>query len=113
MSDAFAEAAARQLARDELWRRRPPLAADCDHDLLCLLCIEPRQTVICRNCGGLDEDAAYRVLTETGTFTVSEAGGPVRLLESGLRVTYETFPYEPGVDAAITVSYDRWQPGRP
>ena len=82
-------AAAMQMARDELWRNPPPLAADCVHDLLCLLVIEPRQTVLCRKCGGLDEDASRRVITEPGTFVSDETGAPVRLLESGLRVTYE------------------------
>ena len=111
MSEAFAQAAARQMARDELWKRHPPLAADCDHDLLCLLVIEARQTVICRKCGGLDVEASRRVITEDGQFAGSGEAGPVRLLESGLRVTYETFRYEPGVNAAITVTYDRYEPG--
>jgi hypothetical protein len=82
-------AAAMGMARDELWRNPPPLAAGCDHDLLCLLVIEARQTVLCRKCGGLDADASRRVLTEPGTWTGNETGAPVRLLESGLRVTYE------------------------
>lgn len=78
-----------QLTRDGLWKRRPPLAAECDHDLLCLLIIEPRQTVICRKCGGLDVDASRRVITEPGPFT-GDKDSLVRVLEPGLRVTYET-----------------------
>ena len=58
MSEAFAQAAARQMARDELWKRRPPLAADCEHDLEWLPVVEFRQTVVCRKCGGLDVDAS-------------------------------------------------------
>ena len=89
MTSPLATAAAMQISRDELWRDPPVLAADCEHDLLCLLVIEPRQTVLCRKCGGLDEDASRRVITEPGTFVSDETGAPVRLLESGLRVTYE------------------------
>jgi hypothetical protein len=62
VNDAFAAAAAMQLSRDELWKRRPPLAADCEHDLDLLPIVEFRQTVICRKCGGLDVEASRRVL---------------------------------------------------
>ena len=64
MSDVFAAAAARQLARDELWKRRPPLAAGCVHDLELLPIVEIRQTVVCRKCGGLDVEASWRVFGE-------------------------------------------------
>jgi hypothetical protein len=66
MSEAFAQAAARQMGRDELWKRRPPLAADCEHDLECLPVVEFRQTVVCRKCGGLDVDASRGVLGQPG-----------------------------------------------
>jgi hypothetical protein len=82
-------AAAMQMARDELWRNPPPLDAGCEHDLLCLLVIEARQTVMCRKCGGLDEDASRRVATEPGRWITGEGSAPVRLLKSGLLVTYE------------------------
>ena len=105
-ADPFTAAAAAQIARDELWRNPPILADGCQHDLLCLLCIEFRQTVICRKCGGLDEDASRRVITEDGRF-VDGGDGPVRLLDSGLRITYEVWA-EPG--PAIQVTYDRCDP---
>ena len=89
MSDPLAAAGAMQMARDELWRNPPPLAADCNHDLLCLLVIEPRQTVLCRKCGGLDADASRQVLAVAGRFIMGDRGEVVRLLDSGLRVTYE------------------------
>ena len=92
MTSPLATAAAMQISRDELWRDPPVLAADCEHDLLCLLVIEPRQTVVCRKCGGLDADASRLVLTAPGTWIADETGAPVRLLESGLRVTYEEAP---------------------
>jgi hypothetical protein len=102
MNDPFAAAAARTLARDALWRNPPPLNPDCDHDLLCLLVIEVRQTVTCRKCGGLDQDASRRVITEDGRFLPGE-DGPVRLLESGLRITYEVWAESGPV---IQVTYD-------
>lgn len=86
---AFFHAAAMAMSRDALWENPPPLAAGCEHDLLCLLVIEFRQTVLCRKCGGLDPDTSRRVLTEPGTWVSDETGAPVRLLGSGLRVTYE------------------------
>jgi hypothetical protein len=89
MTEALMTAAAMQMARDELWRNPPPLAADCEHDLLCLLVIEVRQTVICRKCGGLDIDTSRRVLAEPAGWISDDAGAPVQLLESGPRVTYE------------------------
>ncbi len=89
MNAPLMTAAAIGMTRDELWRNPPPLAGGCDHDLLCLLVIEARQTVLCRKCGGLDAGASRRVLTEPGQWTFDQAGAPVRLLESGLRVTYE------------------------
>jgi hypothetical protein len=82
-------AAAMQMARDELWRNPSPLAADCDHDLLCLLVIEARQTVLCRKCGGLDADTSRRMLTEPGKLVSDEIGAPARLLKSGLRVKFQ------------------------
>jgi hypothetical protein len=82
-------AAAMGMARDELWRNPPPLDAGCEHDLLCLPVIEARQTVMCRTCGGLDPDASRRVVTEPGRWIGRETGAPVRLLQSGLLVTYE------------------------
>ena len=88
--DAVMTAAWMQMGRDELWRNPPLLAADCEHDLLCLLVIEPRQTVVCRKCGGLDADTSRRMLAEPLERLVrTETGAPARLLESGLRVTYE------------------------
>ena len=87
--DAVMTAAWMQMGRDELWRNPPLLAADCEHDLLCLLVIESRQTVVCRKCGGLDADTSRRMLAEPGRLVRTETGAPARLLESGLRVTYE------------------------
>ena len=89
MPSPLMTAAAMGMARDELWRNPPPLTPGCDHDLLCLLVIEARQTVLCRKCGGLDADASRRVLTEPGQWISDGTDAPVRLLESGLRVTYE------------------------
>jgi hypothetical protein len=86
---ALMTAAAMQMARDELWLEQPPLAVGCEHDLLCLLVIEARQTVICRKCGGLAADASRRVLAEPGTWVSDETGAPARLLESGLRIAFE------------------------
>jgi len=85
MTGPLLNATAMQMARDELWRNPPPLDGGCEHDLLCLLVIEARQTVMCRKCGGLDADASRRVVTEPGRWIT----GSVRLLESGLLVTYE------------------------
>lgn len=59
--DALAEAAAAQFARDALWRNPPPLAAGCEHDLELLPVIEPRFTVTCRTCGGLDTEASRAI----------------------------------------------------
>jgi hypothetical protein len=61
MNDAMAAAAALHLGRDELWKRCPPLAADCEHALLLLPIVEFRQTVICGKCGGLDTEASRGV----------------------------------------------------
>ena len=82
-------AAAKQMARDELWRNPPPLAADCVHDLLWLLVIEPRQTVLCRKCGGLDADISRRILTDRGRWADDGNGTPVALLDTGQRVAVE------------------------
>ena len=54
-------AAAMQMARDEMWRNHPPLAAGCEHDLELLPVIEPRFTVVCRKCGGLDVTASRAI----------------------------------------------------
>ena len=54
-------AAAATLARDALWRNPPPLAPDCAHDLELLPVIEPRFTVMCRRCGGLDVEASRAI----------------------------------------------------
>lgn len=89
MTGPLITAAAMQMARDELWRNPPPLDPGCEHDLLCLLVIEARQTVMCRKCGGLDPDASRRVITEPGRWISDKTGAPVRLLGSGLLVTYE------------------------
>ena len=64
MNEAASAAAAMQLGRDELWKRRPALAADCVHDLELLPIVEIRQTVVCRKCGGLDVEASWRVFGE-------------------------------------------------
>jgi hypothetical protein len=61
VNDARAEAAAATLARDALWRNPPPLAPGCTHDLELLPVIEPRFTVVCRNCGGLDAEASRAI----------------------------------------------------
>jgi len=61
VNGAFTAAAAMQMARDELWKRRPPLDPACQHELELLPIVEFRQTVVCRKCGGLDVDASYRV----------------------------------------------------
>jgi hypothetical protein len=50
------------MARDELWRESPALERGCEHDLELLPIIEFRQTVICRNCGGLDKETSARIL---------------------------------------------------
>ena len=89
MTGPLLTAAAMQMARDELWRNPPPLDAGCEHDLLCLPVIEARQTVLCRKCGGLDEDASRRLVIEPGRWITDETGAPVCLLRSGLRITYE------------------------
>lgn len=59
--DPFVVAAASTLARDALWTLPPPLAADCEHDLELLPVIEPRFTVVCRKCGGLDVTASRAI----------------------------------------------------
>lgn len=61
MNDELATAAAATLARDALWRNPPPLAPGCEHDLELLPVIEPRFTVICRKCGGLDAEASQAI----------------------------------------------------
>lgn len=61
MNDALTEAAAATLARDALWRDPPPLAAGCAHDLELLPVIEPRFTVMCRKCRGLDTEASRAI----------------------------------------------------
>lgn len=60
-TDPLAEAAASQLDRDALWRDPPPLAAGCEHDLELLPVTEPRFTVVCRKCGGLDVEASRAI----------------------------------------------------
>ena len=59
--DPLVRAAASQLARDALWRDPPPLAGGCEHDLELLPVIEPRFTVVCRKCGGLDVTASRAI----------------------------------------------------
>ena len=44
---------------------------------------------MCRKCGGLDADASRRVVTEPGRWISDGSRAPVRLLKSGLLVTYE------------------------
>ena len=61
MNEAAARAAANTLARDALWRNPPPLADGCDHDLELLPVVEPRFTVTCRKCGGLDTEASRAI----------------------------------------------------
>ena len=61
MNDALTEAAAATLARDALWRNPPPLAAGCAHDLELLPVVEPRFTVTCRKCGGLDAEGSQAI----------------------------------------------------
>lgn len=63
MNDAFAAAAAAQMARDDIWTRRPALDPGCEHDLELLPIVEFRQTVICRKCRGLDVEASRQALT--------------------------------------------------
>ena len=69
---AFAWAATR--GRDAIWRNPPPLAADCDHDLRCLPCIEFRQTVLCARCGGLDVTLSLAIAAAPSAFTIHEDG---------------------------------------
>ena len=88
-ASALVRAAAGTLARDALWRNPPPLAADCEHDLLWLLVIEARQTVVCRKCGGLDVDISRRILAATGRWADDGNGCPVAVLDTGQRVTVE------------------------
>ena len=87
--DAVMTAAWMQMGRDELWRNPPLLAADCEHDLLCLLVIESRQTVICRKCGGLTRTPPAGCSPGPARLIPGEDGSVVRLLDSGLRVTYD------------------------
>jgi hypothetical protein len=61
MDAALASAAAGQAERDELWRESPALEPGCEHERELLPIIEFRQTVICRNCGGLDKDLSRRI----------------------------------------------------
>lgn len=90
VSDAFATAAAaEQMARDELWKRRPPLDPACEHELLWLLVIEFRQSVICRKCGGLDVETSRKMLAAPPRYAVGLDGSTVAMLDSGVRVTLE------------------------
>jgi hypothetical protein len=72
--DALTAAAAAGLARDAIWRDKPPLAAGCDHDLRCLPCIEYRQTVLCAKCGGLDAALSQAVAAAPSAFIIHEDG---------------------------------------
>ena len=63
--DPVINAAAATLARDALWRNPPPLAAGCEHDLELLPVVEPRFTVMCRKCGGLDTEASRAIGSTT------------------------------------------------
>ena len=73
---AFAWAATR--GRDAIWRNPPPLAADCDHDLRCLPCIEFRQTVLCARCGGLDTALSVAIANAPSSFIIREDGSITR-----------------------------------
>jgi len=74
MSDAIARAAAGGLSRDAIWRDKPPLAADCEHDLRCLPCIEYRQTVMCARCGGLDAALSVAIAASPMSFVIHKDG---------------------------------------
>ena len=68
LTDAIARGAISTFARDTLWNNPPPLIANCDHDLELLPIIEPRFTVQCRKCGGLDVQASQAIgSTNPGT----------------------------------------------
>jgi len=72
--DALIQAAAAGLTRDAIWRDKPPLAGDCEHDLRCLPCIEYRQTVLCAKCGGLDTLLSQAIAAAPSAFIIREDG---------------------------------------
>jgi hypothetical protein len=74
VNDAIARAAAEGLNRDAIWRDKPPLAGDCEHDLRCLPVIEYRQTVLCAKCGGLDMALSVAIPAAPGAFIIHEDG---------------------------------------
>jgi hypothetical protein len=74
MNDAIARAAAEGLARDAIWRAKPPLAAGCEHDLRCLPCTEYRQTVLCAECGGLDTALSQAIAASPMSFIIHDDG---------------------------------------
>lgn len=84
--DPFLLAAASTLARDALWRDPPPLAADCEHDLELLPVIEPRFTVLCRKCGGLDVEASQAIgatSADTPEYVIRPDSSVIRLGKPG------------------------------
>lgn len=83
MDGAIARAAAATLSRDAIWRDKPPLASDCEHDLRCLPIVEYRQTVLCAKCGGLDTALSVAIADFPGTFTISEDGRITRKIAPG------------------------------
>ena len=78
VNDAMALAAAAGLDRDAIWRGKPALAGDCEHDLRCLPCIEYRQTVLCAKCGGLDATLSVAIAAAPSSFILREDGGITR-----------------------------------
>lgn len=73
-ANAILRAAFGTAGRDLIWREKPPLAADCGHDLRCLPCIEYRQTVLCSKCGGLDTALSVAVAAAPSSFIIHEDG---------------------------------------
>lgn len=86
------------MARDVLWRDPPPLADGCDHDLRLLPVIEPRQTVMCRNCGGLDAGVSAEIGANPMAFIVHEDRHLSRRIELRRRTPEEARAYLAGLD---------------
>ena len=76
---AFAAAAAEIARRDALWRSRPCLADECEHDWRCLPVVEFRQTVVCAKCGGFNKDLSRELTERPDLFAVGEDGSIARV----------------------------------
>lgn len=72
-------AIAEHARRDAMWNDPPPLKDGCNHDYQLLPVIEPRLTVVCWRCGGLNPELSRELAQRPELFVIQPDGGVARL----------------------------------